>query len=139
MVSASMRTQASPLDEVISGAKLEAVDVWISESSRPVLLFVVIGILEAAKVDAGRVGESSLAGVVFSLEGPLNDELPQENKPAEGTKQTNRKPGVKSGMQFLQTREKSAKDKASSDVQSKNTYYGLFLSCQGRQKHFKAV
>lgn len=49
MVSASTRIQASPLEEEISGAGLEVVDVGVSEFS---LLSVVIDILEAAKVDA---------------------------------------------------------------------------------------
>lgn len=51
MVSTSTRTQVSPLDEVISGA-VEAVDMWVSEFSRLVVLSVVTGILEAAEEDA---------------------------------------------------------------------------------------
>lgn len=68
--------------------ELEAVDVISSEVSQLLVLSVVIELLEATKVDARRVGGSSLAGVEFSLKGPLNHELPQENKPAEGIKQT---------------------------------------------------
>lgn len=52
MVSASTRIQASPLEEGISGAGLEVVDVGVSEFSQLLLLSVVIDILEAAKVDA---------------------------------------------------------------------------------------
>ncbi len=75
---------------MISGAELEAVDVCASEIFQLFVLSVVMELLEAAKVDARRVGDSSLAVVEFSLEGPSNHELPQENKPAEGTKQRNR-------------------------------------------------
>lgn len=87
MVADSTRTHVSPLDEVIPGAELEAVDVCVSEVSQLLVLSVVIELLEAAKVDARRVGDSSLGGVEFSLVVLLNHELPQENKPAEGTKQ----------------------------------------------------
>lgn len=87
----------SPLDERISGAELEAVVVCVSEFSTVLELCVVTGIVEAAKVDARRVGKSSLAGVELCLEGLLNHELPQENKPAEGTKEAERKERAKSG------------------------------------------
>lgn len=93
VVSDSTRTQASPLDEVISGAGLEAVDVCASEFSALLVLSVVIELLEAARVDARRVGDTSLAGAEFSLVGPLNHELPQENKPAEDIKKKRRKEG----------------------------------------------
>ena len=86
VVSDSTRTQSTMLDEVISGAELEALDVWVSGFSRVLVLSVVIGIPEAGKVDARRVGEPTLAGALLSLEGLLNHELPQENKPAKGTK-----------------------------------------------------
>lgn len=102
----------SPLDEMISGAELEAVVVCVSEFSQVLELCVVTGILEAAKVDARRVGESLLAGVVFSLEGLLNHELPQENKPAEGTKQAKRKEREKSGVRLLQTEREVQKKKS---------------------------
>lgn len=42
VVSASMRTQVSPPDEVISGAELEAVEVCHSEFSKLLVLSVVI-------------------------------------------------------------------------------------------------
>lgn len=77
VVSASTRTQVS-LDEVVSGVELEAVDV-----SQLLAFSVVMELLEAAKVDARRVGESSLVGVELSLERTLNHELPQENKPGD--------------------------------------------------------
>lgn len=78
-------------------------DVFVSEDSQLLVLSVVVELVEAAKVDARRVGDFSLAGVAFSLEGLLNHELPQDNKPAEGAKQTNRKKRGKSGVQLLQT------------------------------------
>lgn len=102
----------SPLDEMISGAELEAVVVCVSEFSQVLELFVVTGILEAAKVDARRVGEPSLAGVVLSLEGLLNHELPQENKPAEGTKRAKRREREKSGVWLLQTQREVQKKKS---------------------------
>lgn len=83
MVSTSTRTQVSLPEDVISSAELEAVGACISEFSRLLVLSVVIELPEAAEVDARRVGDSSLAGVEFSLEGLLNHELPQKNKPAE--------------------------------------------------------
>jgi len=49
------------------------------------------------------VVESSLAGVVFCLEGLLNHELPQENRPVQGTKQS-----------ITANRKMSTKDKAES-------------------------
>lgn len=103
VVSPSARTQVSLLDAVIAGAELEVVDACASEFSQLLVLSVVMELLEAAKVDARRVGDSSLAGVEFSLEGLLNHELPRENKPAEGTKQTETKERGKSGAQLLQT------------------------------------
>lgn len=54
------------------------------------------------------MGDSSLAAVEFSLEGPLNHEVPDENKPAEGTKQRKRKEQGRSGEQS--DRENSAKE-----------------------------
>lgn len=105
MVSDSTRTQVSPLDEVIPGAELEAAD--ISEVARLLVLSVVKELLEAAKVDARRVGESSLAGVELSLEGLLNHELPQENRPAEGTKQTEKKRTSEVRGAIIADREKS--------------------------------
>lgn len=137
MVSDSTRTQVSPLDEVFPGAELEAVDVCISEvSTKRLVLSVVIALLEAAKVEARRVGDSSLE---FSLEGLSNHELPQENRPAEGTKQTTEKEKRMSEVSgaIIADREKSAKDRAKSDEQSKKSSYGFSLLCQGRQnKHF---
>lgn len=91
MVSTSTRTQVSPLDEVISGGGLEAVEVCVSEASQLLVLAVVIELLEASNVDARRVGDSSLAAVALFLEGLLNHELPQENKPVGGAKQAKRK------------------------------------------------
>lgn len=133
VVAPSTRTQVPPPDEVISGAEVEAVDVDVCVSEFPQLL-VLSAAVEAAKVDARRVGDSSLAGVEFSLEGPLNHELSQENKPAEGTKQTERKEQGESEAQLLQT---EREEKAKSDEQSKKSSYGFSLLCQGRQnKHF---
>lgn len=60
-------------------------------------------LVEAAIVEARRVGDSSLAGVEFSLVGPVNHEVPQENKPAEDTKQRKRKVQKKPGEQSFQT------------------------------------
>lgn len=73
------------MDEVVPGAKLETVDMCVSEVSRLLVLSVVMELLEAAKVDARRVGASSLTGEELSPEELLNHELPKENKPAEGT------------------------------------------------------
>lgn len=91
VVSGSTRTQESPLDEEISGVELETVKVWLSEFSLLWMLSVVIAILEVGKVDVRRVGESSPAGVVFSLQGVLNHELPHEKKPGQSMKQAERK------------------------------------------------
>lgn len=55
----------------------------VSEASQLLVLSAVVELLEAAKVDARRVGVSSLDGVAFSLEGLLNHELPHENKPGD--------------------------------------------------------
>lgn len=82
-----MRTQVSALEEEILGAELEAVEVCHSESPKLLVLSVVIELLEVGDAEARRVGDSSGAGVVFSLMRPLNQELPRENKSAEGTKQ----------------------------------------------------
>lgn len=91
VVSASMRTQVSLLDVVILCVALEAVDICHSEFSKLLVLSVPIELWEAAEVEGRRVGDCSLAGVEFSLVGPLNHELPQENKPAGGTKHRKRK------------------------------------------------
>lgn len=91
VVSASTRTQVSLLDVVILCVALEALDICHSEFSKLLVLSVAIELWEEAEVEARRVGDSSLAGVEFSLVGPLNHELPQENKPAGGTKQRKRK------------------------------------------------
>lgn len=117
MVSESTRTQISALDDVIPEEELEAVDVSVSEVSQLLVLSVVIELLEAAKVDARRVGGSSLDGVEFSLKGPLNHEPPQENKPTEGTKQTKKLSEVR-GAQLLQT-ERIVQKSVKSDKQSK--------------------
>lgn len=60
-------------------------------------------LVEAAIVEGRRVCDSSLAGVEFSLVGPVNHKVPQENKPAEDTKQRKRKEQKKSGEQSFQT------------------------------------
>ncbi|TNN67843.1 hypothetical protein EYF80_021997 [Liparis tanakae] len=57
----------------------------VSEVSWLLALSGVTELLEADKVDARRVGDSSLTGEELSPEELLNHELPQENKPAEGT------------------------------------------------------
>lgn len=80
VVDDSTRIQVSILDEVVPGAKLETVDMCVSEVSRLLVLSVVMELLEAAKVDARRVGASSLTGEELSPEELLNHELPKENK-----------------------------------------------------------
>ena len=89
---------------------------------------VLLGIPEAGKADARRVGESTPAGALLSLEGLPNHEPPQENKPAEGTKYNTKKTRSEVRGVFLPT---SAEDKNNSDEPSKNN-----LSPR-ETKHFK--
>lgn len=84
-----------------------------SEFSKLFVLSVVIELWEAAEVEARRVGDSSLAGVEFSLVEPLNHELPQENKTAGGTKQRKRK--KTGGVRSIIIPERIVQEKQSQD------------------------
>lgn len=122
----------------MAGAELEAVDVWVSEFSQLFVLSVVMELLEAANVDARRVGDSSVAVVEFSLKGPLNHELPQENKPTEGTKQRKRTKQAESGAQLLQTKN-GAKTKAKNDEQSKNRLMDCLCFAKGNKTNISKL
>lgn len=77
----------TPPTDAAAPAELEGVKVCHSEFSKLLLLSTIIRLLEASEVEPRLVDESSLAGVEFSFAGPLNHELPHENKPAEVRKQ----------------------------------------------------
>lgn len=91
----------SPLEEVISGAGVEVVDMGVSDFSELLVLSAVTELLEAAEVDATWVGESSLPGVELSPGGLLNHDFPKENKPVSWMRQRKTEEREKSGMQLL--------------------------------------
>lgn len=64
-----------------------------SEPSELLVLSAVNELPEAAEAEARRVGDSSAAGVEFSLGGPLNHEFPREIKSGGGwrAKETGKK------------------------------------------------
>lgn len=65
---------------------LEAVEERHSEPSELLVLSAVTELPEAAEAEARRVGDSSAAGVEFSLGSPLNHEFPREIKSGEQKK-----------------------------------------------------